>query len=424
MIDDSFVRKRALDPEQSFIVQAPAGSGKTELLIQRYLKLLARVESPESIVAITFTRKAAGEMRARILEALGMAEAGSAPESTHQAFTLELARAALGRDAMGNWGLLQNPARMRVQTIDSLCASITRQMPWLARFGAPPEVTEKAAALYQEAARNTLGMVQEEERQGEKGPLSTLLLHLDNDFGAAGRLIAQMLEKRDQWLRHTGVQPDLDQVRMELERSLEKLVACKLAAVAALIPAEAEPDLLRLLERDQMPVCESAGMPDWLSLADLLLTKGDTPRKQAPKDCPRQRWQNLFDRLARQDGLFARLKDLRRLPATRFDEPQWEAVEALVDVLPKAVAHLQLVFGEQGRVDFAELSIRALDALGRLESPTDLALALGHRIEHLLIDEFQDTSFTQFELLERLTSGWHPGEGRTLFLVGDPMQSI
>src|SRR5271165_3928995 len=73
-LDDHYERERALDPTASFIVQAPAGSGKTELLIRRYLKLLERVDSPESIVAITFTKKAAAEMRSRVIEALGFVE--------------------------------------------------------------------------------------------------------------------------------------------------------------------------------------------------------------------------------------------------------------------------------------------------------------------------------------------------------------
>ncbi len=98
-IPDLRAREQALSPERSFIVQAPAGSGKTELLIQRYLGLLATVNEPEEIIAITFTRKAAAEMRERVLRAFADVAAGKVPESEHERRTQELARAALARDA-------------------------------------------------------------------------------------------------------------------------------------------------------------------------------------------------------------------------------------------------------------------------------------------------------------------------------------
>jgi ATP-dependent exoDNAse (exonuclease V) beta subunit len=134
--------------------------------------------------------------------------------------------------------------------------------------------------------------------------------------------------------------------------------------------------------------------------------------------------EQLLARLQTEDALLKALRRFRELPPPSFTESQWQAMEAAVAVLTLAVGELQQVFRERGRVDFAELSIRASDALGRLDSPSDLALALGQRVQHILVDEFQDTSFTQFELLEKLTAGWEPGDGRTLFLVGDPMQSI
>jgi len=99
-------------------------------------------------------------------------------------------------------------------------------------------------------------------------------------------------------------------------------------------------------------------------------------------------------------------------------------LEAIGGLLPHAIAQLKLVFQAKGQVDFTEVAQGALQALGTEGEPTDLALALDYRIRHLLIDEFQDTSISQYELAARLTEGWEPGDGRTLFAVGDPMQSI
>ena len=116
---------------------------------------------------------------------------------------------------------------------------------------------------------------------------------------------------------------------------------------------------------------------------------------------------------------------LRSLPPPRFDEKQWEVLDALMLLLKVAVDQLRLVFQEEGGVDFTEIALGAQEALGSEEAPTDLAFALDCRIQHLLVDEFQDTSRSHYDLLIRLIGDWQPGDdGRTLFLVGDPMQSI
>jgi ATP-dependent exoDNAse (exonuclease V) beta subunit len=429
--DDSGVRARALDPKTSFIVQAPAGSGKTELLIQRYLRLLVEVQSPEAVVAITFTRKAAGEMRSRVLEALRDASAGREPETGHARTTYQIARNVLDHDQRLGWKLLANPAQTRIETIDALCASITRQMPWLAQFGAPPDITEKGEELYREAARNTLRHLEEEERRREVGPISRLLLHLDNDFGRAASLIAQMLEKRDQWLRHTGVNTDLAEVRAELERSLKELIVAELERLHHCFDAETAKEIAAIRELSSFPEPALDDLDDWSKVAELLLTKNGELRKRVDRTMGfhrthplKQRYEALLNRLQGDTHLLDTLQRFRVLPAPAFEESQWRVMGAVLSVLPVAVGELQLVFRERGVVDFAELSIRASAALGTEEDPTDLALALGYRIEHILVDEFQDTSFTQFALLKKLTAGWEAGDGRTLFLVGDPMQSI
>src|SRR5215203_5997484 len=199
-IVDRLHRVAALDPTSSFIVQAPAGSGKTELLIQRYLTLLATVQFPESIVAVTFTRKAAGEMRHRVVDALRKAAEASAPEEDHVRQTWELSRRVLARDHELDWRLIAHPSRLRIQTIDSLCGMLVGQMPWLSRMGAGASPEEKADYLYREAARITIDLLRNNDSRG--AAMERLLMHLDNNVGIVESLLTGMLHSRDHWLRH------------------------------------------------------------------------------------------------------------------------------------------------------------------------------------------------------------------------------
>src|SRR5581483_2723189 len=219
-IPDAEQRRRALDPAQSFIVQAPAGSGKTELLIQRYLTLLGVVDQPEAIVAITFTKKATSEMRQRVVKALRDA-AGPQPKKDHERLTWELARAVKARSEALGWDLYENAGRLRIRTIDSLCASLVRQMPWLSRLGAPPNIVEDARELCAEAAQQTIELL-ESERWSE--PVAALLVHLDNDFQKLQGLLADMLARRDQWLRHVAGPIDASGARAALESALENVI--------------------------------------------------------------------------------------------------------------------------------------------------------------------------------------------------------
>jgi ATP-dependent exoDNAse (exonuclease V) beta subunit len=128
---DADVRARveALDVSRSFIVQAPAGSGKTELLIQRYLRLLAIVAQPEEILAITFTNKAAKEMQLRVINALCQARQNVTAETAHERLTIEAATEVLARDSEFGWHLIESPGRMRIQTVDAFGGGIARSVP-------------------------------------------------------------------------------------------------------------------------------------------------------------------------------------------------------------------------------------------------------------------------------------------------------
>ena len=132
---DQAERAAAIAPTRSFCVSAPAGSGKTELLIQRYLGLLSRVARPEQVLAITFTRKAAAEMRERVIEALESARGGEPCDSPHQQVTRTLAEQVLAADERGDWHLVRDISRLNIKTIDSFCSGLTRQMPVLSQMG-------------------------------------------------------------------------------------------------------------------------------------------------------------------------------------------------------------------------------------------------------------------------------------------------
>jgi ATP-dependent helicase/nuclease subunit A len=142
---DQRERAQTLDTQQSFLVQAPAGSGKTELLTRRLLKLLAEVDEPEEILAITFTIAATAEMRARVLKALHGAEN---PASSDQDLEVAgLASAALANDKARGWNLLQQPQRLSILTIDAVCLTIAHETPLLSRLGGSLSPTDKPQPL-------------------------------------------------------------------------------------------------------------------------------------------------------------------------------------------------------------------------------------------------------------------------------------
>lgn len=446
---DQAARIAALDPARSFIVQAPAGSGKTDLLTKRYLRLLATVERPEQVLAITFTRKAAAEMRQRIVQALHQkTPASGMAEQAHEKQLRALAVAVRKRDAEKGWQLAAHPARLRIQTIDSLNLELTRQLPLLARFGSQPQITERPAALYAEAARRTLEAVASDAPGAPM--VATLLAHLDNDWLRAHELLVNMLPRRDQWLPRLGAAPD----RAALENALRREVDYQLQRVRAAVPAEHAGELVALAayaagqlrqqaakpspilaceQLNALPAADSDSLPAWQGLAELLLTKEGKWRKRFTKNegfppedkDEKARITELRQQFLDNEALLAQLNTVRRLPLPRFADVQWEMLDALVGLLPVAVAQLQVVFGEQGQVDFPEMALRALQALGDdNETPSDLLLRLDAGIQHILVDEFQDTSLSQYRLLERLVAGWNENDGRSLFVVGDPMQSI
>ncbi len=464
-------REAARDTSHSCIVQAPAGSGKTELLTQRLLGLLAQVEDPEEIIAITFTRKAAAEMHNRLLEHLHQAEAGAGaadgnlPE--HQLISLKLALAVLKNDATHGWDLLQQPGRLRILTIDSLCSSISRQLPVLSGLGGKHATTDEPSSLYREAATRTMSLI-ETKKHSLKSDITIILDRYDNKYDTIIKLVSAMLASREHWLGHILAARTADGFdRAGLETALRYLVESQLQQTKNQLPTELRTKLAgvynyalsnqptnkvalqQLLDASGGQDCGSLDLQDtadnlihWHTLADTLLTNSGDWRKSvsaaagfpAPSGAKgeekvrRQYWKDRFKELleavSEDDLLRENLCLTRSLPQPEYEDQNWESLQSLLRILIHAASELTLLMAATGELDFTEVSARAIQALGAKDAPSDLALRLDYRIQHLLVDEFQDTSHSQIDLIHKLTAGWAEGDGRTLFLVGDPMQSI
>lgn len=458
---DAPIRAQALDIHESFAVSAPAGSGKTGLLTQRVLALLNTCDEPEELLAITFTRKAAGEMRDRITQALRDAKSGPRPDSPHAATTWSLAQQVLARDAARQWSLADSPNRLRIQTIDGLSRQIAKQLPFASGMGSLPEPSDQPEPLYRAAI---LALYEKLERKHPiADDLATLLLELDNRYDTFEALLLSLLKQRDQWLglaiagQHEGAKDFLessisDLIISELKPvhrvlSRHALSLCELARYAAgnLVLEGKENPLCQLSELNQLPQPQAnnslgAALAQYQALLELLLTKDGGWRKSLTKamgfpterppeiskaeaKAQKTRLAQLIGEFSETSGLLEQLQQVRALPQPGYQPHQWRLLDALTRVLPHLAAELTLVFSREGCSDFIDTAQAALTALGRLDEPSELALRLDYQIRHILIDEFQDTSVPQRALIEQLTAGWEPGDGRTLFIVGDGMQS-
>jgi ATP-dependent exoDNAse (exonuclease V) beta subunit len=449
---DEQARAHALDTTRSFLVQAPAGSGKTTVLTCRLLALLGQASQPEEILAITFTRKAAAEMRTRALQALQDAAAGRVRQGRET--EAPLAVVALRRDRELGWRLLDNPARLRILTIDAFCQGIASQLPVAARAGLQWRVAIPARHLYAAAARRVL---ERALRESELRAVAQLLFQrLDNHWERLEDLLILMLEERAHWLPRV-LSADHADLSGSVAQNLQRLIRQQLEALAALMPSALLEEGLEFSRRAAGRLAADGGsaaaadagalswpavhsalgvepvqLPSWRFLCAMALkANGDwrskwDKRNGVPTEdkAIKPRLAQWVARLADIAGMLETMREVLALPDADIPADDTATLAALSLLLRHAAAELQLEFAQQGEVDHAAISAAARSALTEDGQPTDLALRSGAAIRHLLIDEFQDTSLEQFELLRALSAGWESGDGRSLFAVGDPMQSI
>ena len=418
---DSAARRFATDPAHNVVLEASAGTGKTSVLVERYVNLLRAGVAPANILAITFTRQAAAEMRARIVGALRRDGAESA---AGRARWNEL------RDRLGD---------VAVSTVDAFCLSLLREFPLEADldpdFGMADET--EIPGLVDESVQLVLDAA---ARRANRDPALAMLL---SRLGPrrCGDALRGLLERRltaGEALRRSlhGAPPDPtgeQACRRAATRIADSLAGLR-AEVAPLVDLE-DSDAVeaQILASDlrRAPAMVSASprvVRAWLErLRTAFLTRQGAPRKRFTRAgadaAARRRYNAAGNRVAPRvhEVLQAFDRDINRVLA--------RAVRTLFDI---AVAQYEQVLRSRALLDFSGVLQRAVELLRRMDEFARSRFRLESRYHHVLVDEFQDTSRMQWELVSLLVRSWGEGSGLveeapikpSIFVVGDRKQSI
>ena len=441
---DQAVRDQALGPLEGFHLEAPAGSGKTSVLLARFLTLLARVDAPEEMLALTFTRKAAGELRARVM-ALLWERQDPGPDASPLELRLRELAAAVFRRHGDEAQLKLTPERLPIMTFHGFGAQLLKLAPQEA--GVPLAFTlleeDEARWLKAEALDE---MRRRLNRRSPRDPVRQALIRrlvrLNNDWGRLAQELSGLLSRRDSlgdFLNLARVSRDAaayrqlleERFRLVLQPSLEELRAslagCALGKVWPGFWRDLQGSANGNLILPELPGSAPADLPAWQALSDILLTKAGDPRKRlSPKDgfpegFDQKKWSPLLQELP--GPVVRTLKQCRNLTPTGASPEEAAALQDLVILVGEALSVYEQLCARKGALDFIDLEAATLNLLTE-DDPTEVMLRLDYRLKHLLVDEFQDTSVNQMQLLCRLMAGWQAGTGRTLMVVGDPKQSI
>lgn len=446
---DQAARKRALHPGSSFHIDAPAGSGKTAVLLARYLRLLATVSDPGEIVALTFTRKAAGELRSRVVQVF-VDRADPGPQASPVRLQLQELAALVFRH-LDRLGLSPTealaPERLQILTFHSFCSRLLSLAPQEAGLPLEFSLVEGAEAqwLKEEALEELrLRLAARPPRDAGRQALERRLVRLNNNWRALARELGTLISRRDclrDFLKLARLSQD-ERGYQELSLiRLGQVLAPDLEALAAGLAAQglgaAWGEFWAYLRREggflgenlppSPPGPTLEDLPVWRTLAQALLTQQGSLRRSFttkdgfPPGFSKSPWGRLVQELP--PDFVTTLARFREMPPYLLPPAEVGALQDLVILLGEALTVYEEVCRRRGALDFIALEEAALRLLER-EPAGELLLRLDLRLKHLLVDEFQDTSLNQKQLLCRLLEGWAADGRRTLTVVGDPKQSI
>ena len=421
---DARARRLAVDPLRNVALEASAGTGKTRVLVDRYVRLLEAGVAPRNILAITFTRKAAAEMRQRVMATL---------RQRHRDGGITPARWREIRDAFGDIG---------ISTIDAFCLALLHEFPLeagvdpgfdLADETETPRFIEasldSALAIGRGVSLDDQDVALLFTELGEPRLRKALTALLDR------RLVARDALNRFVRGRDMSVAAAAAKLQHALRGAIASIAGSDGASVRAFVASGPNVAGFGLLALEVEQLMGPAGLPPARlrglldRLSDLVLTQKGEARK----------------RLAHTKADFRSPADYERHKTIVFGlGPHVQAAievfrKDLNLVLARGVRRLFAIAEDEyrrtldkhGVLDFPDLLERTLKLLGQMEEFSRSRYRLESRYEHVLVDEFQDTSRAQWRLVRELVRAWAAGDGLShgpippsIFIVGDRKQSI
>ena len=425
---DAGARAEASDPALNVALEASAGTGKTRVLVDRYLRLLEAGSSPRHILAITFTRKAAGEMKTRIIEEL--------------------------RKRPSLWSEMRNPLfEMHVTTIDAFCLGLLREFPLEA--GLDPDVSLLDEVTTERLKEEAIDETLKASHRGHGTDIRFLMARFGE--GALRRGMGEFLQSRltrEEVLKRyvERVVPPGVSLKAGLQRFSESLVSIFRGQegierfLASGSPDGDAPGFRALrfaLARSADP--EKAAPVDVEEIRAYFLTAENEPRRRLSPLSPRESFPSGDAYERHREAVLAVAPGVARVYRQWVREKDFYAVQNLQALYSQAAARFRELKRARAGLDFTDVLLEAVALLEKRGEFSQSRFRLESRYHHLLLDEFQDTNEFQWRLIRALVDSWGegsglvqeailaeqsrgPGEGRiqepSLFLVGDRKQSI